>query len=171
MVSPTGTLREEHEELLPLIEAMRTAADTMEDTPLQVLKTTIDDVITFLGEALIPHATAEDAELNPVIDRLLGPQATATMTREHAEIVHLTEQLRVIRNLMEGPITSPAQMKEIRTDTARVLYALHAIAKLHFAKEEEFYLPVLDERLSAEEAAALFTRMGRAGVDTRAHAA
>jgi hypothetical protein len=37
---------------------------------------------------------------------------------------------------------------------------LSAILQLHFRKEEEVLLPVLDASLSANEAAALFARMG-----------
>jgi iron-sulfur cluster repair protein YtfE (RIC family) len=42
----------------------------------------------------------------------------------------------------------------------RVLYGLHHLVKVHFAKEEEVYLPILDERLSQAEADAMFAAMG-----------
>jgi len=32
-----------------------------------------------------------------------------------------------------------------------VLYGLYAIVKLHFAKEEEVYLPILDQRLTPNQ--------------------
>ena len=34
---------------------------------------------------------------------------------------------------------------------------------VHFAKEEEIYLPLLDDRLSTEEATAMFEAMDQAG--------
>jgi hypothetical protein len=42
-----------------------------------------------------------------------------------------------------------------------VLYGLHHLVKVHFAKEEEVYLPILDERLSPAEAEAMFAAMGQ----------
>lgn len=44
----------------------------------------------------------------------------------------------------------------------RVLYGLYALVKVHFAKEEEVYLPILEERLSPEEAREMFEAMERA---------
>ena len=38
----------------------------------------------------------------------------------------------------------------------RVLYGLSAIITVHFAKEEEIYLPILDARLAPEEAHRMF---------------
>jgi hypothetical protein len=40
-----------------------------------------------------------------------------------------------------------------------VLYGLYAVVKLHFAKEEEVYLPILDARLTHEEASRMFEAM------------
>ena len=50
----------------------------------------------------------------------------------------------------------------------RVLYGLYALVKVHFAKEEELYLPLLDERLSPEEARAMFEAMERAAGEAKA---
>lgn len=33
----------------------------------------------------------------------------------------------------------------------RVLYGVYALTLVHFTKEEEVYLPILDERMTAEE--------------------
>ena len=41
----------------------------------------------------------------------------------------------------------------------RVLYGLYALVKVHFAKEEEVYLPLLDARLAEGEAHAMFEAM------------
>jgi hypothetical protein len=47
-----------------------------------------------------------------------------------------------------------------------VLYGLYALVKVHFAKEEEVYLPLLDARLQPREAREMF-----AGMEEAAHAA
>ncbi|MBI3166382.1 MAG: hypothetical protein HYZ24_16985 [Chloroflexi bacterium] len=41
----------------------------------------------------------------------------------------------------------------------RVLYGVYALVKLHFAKEEEVYLPILDQRLTPESAREMFEAM------------
>lgn len=46
-----------------------------------------------------------------------------------------------------------------RLDVQRILYGLYAIIRLHFAKEEELYLPLLDAGLGVAEAAEMFRAM------------
>ena len=48
----------------------------------------------------------------------------------------------------------------------RVLYGVYALLKVHFAKEEEVYLPILDGYLTPESAQEMFEAM-----ETAAHAA
>jgi hypothetical protein len=51
-----------------------------------------------------------------------------------------------------------------------VLYGLHALIGEHFAEEEEVYLPLLEERLTPEEARALFRDMeAAAGAQHHGH--
>ncbi len=40
-----------------------------------------------------------------------------------------------------------------------MLYGLHTLVKVHFAKQEEIYLPLLEARLTAPEATELFGQM------------
>jgi hypothetical protein len=47
------------------------------------------------------------------------------------------------------------------------LYGLYALVKVHFAKEEEVYLPILEERLSPEEAKEMFEAMENAAVHAK----
>jgi hypothetical protein len=48
-----------------------------------------------------------------------------------------------------------------------VLYGLYALVTLHFAKEEELYLPLLDARLSPEAARGMFEAMEEAAKQAR----
>ena len=70
---------------------------------------------------------------------------------------HLKFDLAAIRDELADPPTE-AQRDRI----AALLHGLHAIVALHFAKEEEIYLPLLDEHLTAGEATDVFARMERA---------
>jgi iron-sulfur cluster repair protein YtfE (RIC family) len=51
----------------------------------------------------------------------------------------------------------------------RVLYGLYTLVKVHFAKEEEIYLPLLDSKLTAEEAHAMFEAMEAAAREAKEH--
>lgn len=52
-----------------------------------------------------------------------------------------------------------------------MLYGLAALVVLHFAKEEEVYLPLLGVRLTATEAAVLFREMETAAGPAKRYAA
>jgi iron-sulfur cluster repair protein YtfE (RIC family) len=159
----TQPLREEHQELLPQIEQLRAVADMVGDVPIAELRPHIDTAYRFLTEHLIPHAYAEDQALYPVVARLMGaPQATATMSRDHVAVGQLTQELADLRAAISGATASDAQLRALR----RVLYGLYTLVSVHFAKEEEIYLPILDQHLTPGDAERMFAAM-----ETAAHAA
>ena len=154
-------LRDEHRELIPHVEALRSVADTVGDAPVEVMRRGVEEAYAFLVHQLIPHAEAEDRALYPVVQRLMGtPEATATMSRDHVEVGRLTEELAGLRARLAAGPPGEAEVKALR----RVLYGLHALVRVHFAKEEEIYLPLLDARLGAEAARAMFEAMETAAV-------
>jgi iron-sulfur cluster repair protein YtfE (RIC family) len=156
MATLTQPLKDEHKELLPHIERLQTVADSIGASPIESVRRGIDESYEFLAQHLLPHAQAEEKALYPVVGRLMGaPEATATMSRDHVEVGRLVEELGSLRSHLLGKTTSADQEKALR----RVLYGLYAVVKLHFAKEEEVYLPILDARLTAEEANRMFEAM------------
>ena len=163
MTQLTQPLREEHRELLPHLTQIQAIADTIGTVPIASLRQEIDDIFAFLTHQLLPHAQAEERALYPVVGRLMGaPEATATMSRDHVEIKRLTEQLGELRSRLGNETLEVSQEHALR----RVLYGLSALVAVHFAKEEEVYLPLLDTRLSPHEATSLFATM-----ETAAHEA
>lgn len=160
----TQPLRDEHKELIPHIEQILEVANSIPDAPLEQIRDGVKDVYDFLAYHLIPHAQAEEAALYPTVQKALGsPDATRTMSRDHVEVGRYTEELAELRQQV-----SPRNFKALQ----RVLYGLYALVKVHFAKEEEVYLPILDERLSLEEAKEMFEAMEKAASDAKfaAHA-
>ncbi len=159
----TEPLRAEHRHLLPHVEQLATAGDAVGRVAADDVKQNIDAAYGFLSMHLIPHATAEDAVLYPEVDRLLGAtgdtRATDTMRRDHVEVVRLTERLGELRERLHDGVLGRDEELELR----RLLYGLYAVVSLHFAKEEEVYLPLLDRELTAAEAQALFERMEGVG--------
>jgi iron-sulfur cluster repair protein YtfE (RIC family) len=156
----TQPLRDEHRELIPHVNALRTLADEIGDVPLPEIRRGLDDAYGFLTRHLIPHAEVEDSALYPVVAKMMGaPEATATMSRDHEAIRDLVEELAAVREGIEkGGLGDPSE-RALR----RVLYGLYALIGVHFAKEEEIYLPLLDAHLSADDASVMFKAMNEAG--------
>jgi iron-sulfur cluster repair protein YtfE (RIC family) len=156
---PTEPLRAEHRELLPHLRALDTTADEVDrwdrDEALRVL----GDVVEFLRGHLVPHATAEEHVLYPAVEEAMAaPGATATMRADHVEIVARIDRLAATARAVQGRWPDP----HLARDLAHQLVGLAAILQLHFAKEEDVLLPVLDETLSPERASELFSRMAEA---------
>ncbi|HEX3642507.1 MAG TPA: hemerythrin domain-containing protein [Ktedonobacteraceae bacterium] len=164
MAQLTQPLRDEHQELLPHIKRLQTVADAIGTAPITSLRQDIDEAYAFLTRQLIPHAQAEERALYPVVGRLMGaPEATATMNRDHVEIGRLTEELGALRSYLESKSLDVSQEQALR----RVLYSLSALVAVHFAKEEEIYLPILDGRLTPEKAHRLFEAMEQAAQEAK----
>ena len=163
----TQPLRDEHKELLPHIEALRTAADRIGMAPITDIRDDVEAAYAFLSGHLIPHAKAEEAALYPTVARLMGaPEATATMIHEHVEIGRMVGELGVLRGRLGGETLTPVTASYLR----HVLYGLHALVKMHFLNEEEVFLPLLDAHLGEGEAREMFARMERAAHDAMAGA-
>jgi iron-sulfur cluster repair protein YtfE (RIC family) len=160
----TSPLREEHKELLPHVEQLRTVADSVGETAFESLRHSLDEIDVFLTHHLLPHAQAEERALYPVVGKLMGvSQATATMSRDHIEIARLIEELESLRSRLLDKTPGTTDERDLR----RVLYGLYAVVKLHFAKEEEIYLPLLDARLTDDEASRMFAAMEQVAQEAR----
>jgi iron-sulfur cluster repair protein YtfE (RIC family) len=164
----TEPLREEHRELFPEVERLREAAQSVGQAPPAELARRAEAAYAFLAHHLIPHAEAEERALYPVVQRVMGaPRATATMSRDHAEVGRLTAELGGLVREIGTAGASAEQAEALR----RVLYGLYALVHVHFAKEEEIYLPLLDQALSAAEAGEMFDAMEAAAGEAKARSA
>jgi iron-sulfur cluster repair protein YtfE (RIC family) len=165
MVRVTEPLRAEHKELLPHIETLREAADAVSGSTDAAFRETVDRAYEFLTTQLIPHATAEDKALYPVVGRVMGSEAaTRTMSRDHIEVGTLTKELGRLRQV----IGTESFDESSRNDLRRVLYGLYTLVKVHFAKEKEVYLPLLDEKLDEAGAEKMFRAMEEAAAAAKA---
>ena len=156
MASLTQPLRDEHKELYPHVEALRLAGDAVYESLTTSAHDKIEESYKFLTQQLLPHAQAEEKALYPMVQKAMGAaQATATMSRDHVEVDRLTQELGTLRIHRTQLSITFDQARSLR----RVLYGLYTLVKVHFAKEEEIYLPLLDSKLSAEEAHTMFENM------------
>jgi iron-sulfur cluster repair protein YtfE (RIC family) len=151
-------VRDEHRELGACIELLRTVADSLGFASTESLREGIGQACSFLLHQLLPHAQAEEQVLYPTVGRLLRAlEATETMSRDHLEVIRLTEELEALRlHVFYAPVNE-SDKQALR----RVLYGLYAILKLHLAKEEEIYLPIVEARLPAEDVDGLVQAMER----------
>lgn len=157
----TEVVREEHHLVRQQLDAMRALAGETESLRMDQIEVRVGEIYRFLSEDVIPHANAEDLTLYPRVARLLSsPRATATMSRDHVEIVLLTGELAALRPMLSS---DAPRFNTLR----RVLHALDAILRVHMAKEEEIYLPLLDRYLTDAEAADLFEQMEQAVLRAR----
>jgi iron-sulfur cluster repair protein YtfE (RIC family) len=154
---PTEPLRAEHRDLLPHLLALDTAADELDRWSPDDADRSLGHIVQFLRGHLVPHATAEEQVLYPAVDKAMeSPEATATMRADHTEIVARIDRLAATA----ATVKERWPDRDLVRDLTHQLIGLSAILQLHFNKEEEVLLPVLDRTLSPDAAAALFARMG-----------
>ncbi len=166
MTNLTQPLRDEHQELLPHMESLKQAGLAVHGTLTQSSLDLIDQAYQFLTRELLPHAQAEEAALYPAVQKVLGaPLGTATMSRDHVEVERLTDELAKIRAQLNSNEIGARQANELK----RVLYGLYTLVKLHFAKEEEVYLPLLDANLTPAEAEVMFEAMEKVAHAAKEH--
>lgn len=131
---PTEAFREEHRHLLAHVDQIRAAGGEVTDLSLEERQALVGRILDFLRKTLVPHAEWEEQVLYAAVGKLLGDTtATATMSRDHVAI------RRMIDALAEADPSDVARLQEL-------LYGVHALIVVHFEKEEEIYLPLLDAR-------------------------
>jgi heavy metal translocating P-type ATPase len=133
----------EHDELRDILGVLRDSADLLaaaaDSTALQSLLT----AHRLLVDRILPHEQAEETELYPALARPLGGgEATATMSRTHAEIQRLTDRIGAHAGLAEAAgAIQPDQVD----DLLACLYGLYALLRLHFVQEEENYFTLAED--------------------------
>jgi hypothetical protein len=89
-------------------------------------------IVDFLRGTLLPHADEEERSLYLDVARKLGrPEATAAMTHDHVAIRVRTVELAA---------TDEAEVDRLQ----ELLYGLYALISVHFWKEEQLYLPLIE---------------------------
>lgn len=138
----TRRFRNEHEAIRAAIEQLRVVADALGRIAPAEAMLRVRHAHRLLVEQIEPHEQAEETELYPALDRLLGGTApTATMSRAHAEITH---QIRRLGQLIEDIGDENPDAADL-ADLRSLLYGLHAILRLHTAQEDESYLSLGDD--------------------------
>jgi iron-sulfur cluster repair protein YtfE (RIC family) len=138
----TSRFRDEHEVIRADIEELRATADSLGFADPGTALARAQRAYRLLADEIEPHEQAEERELYPALDRVLGsPEATATMSRAHAEISRQSRRLgQLLADIGAGP-PDEADIADLRA----MLYGLHAVLRLHTATEDESYLSLAAE--------------------------
>jgi iron-sulfur cluster repair protein YtfE (RIC family) len=163
-LSLTTALR--HRELRPDLERLRQWADEIGVVHIDTVRHRLGAANELLMTRLLPHALAEDEILYPAVRKFVGAQAIEMLQRDHGEMLKLTAELNALRRAASADEVGPRFAVEAR----RILYGLFMLADLHFAKEDEIVLPVLDARCTLVETAELTSAMEHAAARINAEA-
>jgi hypothetical protein len=143
----TGRFRAEHQTIRADVEQLRTAAQTLTEPGAMARVRRVHELLT---REVWPHEHAEESELYPALNRVLGgTDPTAPMSRGHAEIaVQIARLGRLIDDIGDRN-PDDADIADLRD----ILYGLHAILQLHTAQEDETYLSLGDTAGAGQPAA------------------
>ncbi len=150
----TKRFRDEHEMVHAATDQIRAAADALASAPPAEAMARVRRAYTLLTSQIAPHETAEDTQLYPVVNRLVGgDDPTAPMSRAHAEIAQQITRLGRLLDDIGDAEPDEADVADLRS----LLYGLDAILRLHTAQEDETYLSLGDP---AEEHPVSVSRRG-----------
>jgi hypothetical protein len=103
-----------------------------------------------LTRHLVPHMDTVEAAVYPTLERLASTHdSVVPMALEHREVRRLVASLG---SLIDG-LPSAVDRGSVLT-LRRILIRLHALLKAHLS-EEALYIPILEDRLTPTEEAAL----------------
>lgn len=139
---------DEHDQLRDAIGLLRDAASLVSAGAGRSALDALAAAHSFLTERLLPHEHAEEDELYPALAQPLGSgEATATMSRMHAEIQRLSDRIGIHLALATaGQAIQADQVDDLRA----CLYGLYTVLTLHFAQEEETYFTLADDEPTSE---------------------
>ena len=137
----------EHDELRDNVALLRAAADRLATAPDRAALQAISRAHTALVDRILPHEHAEETQLYPALARTLGTsEATAPMSRTHAEIQRLSDRIGAHLAVAESAGTIGLDQVD---DLLACLYGLHALLHLHFVQEEETYFTLAEDEIGA----------------------
>lgn len=141
--SERARLQHEHRQLAPVLSGLEAAiaqlaAQAGYGSAAAALPI-LHDLDLLLQTQLLPHEAADDQDLYPALADLLGgDDPLAALSHTHREIFRLHRLFSAaLARLQTQPVKQPAE-SELH-ELQRLLHALDAILRLHFAQEEEIY--------------------------------
>jgi iron-sulfur cluster repair protein YtfE (RIC family) len=148
----TEGFRREHGSLLDQVERLPVVAHELPSLAVKDRIETVERVVAFLAEILLPHTEAEQQILYPGAERLLGDDC------DSGAVAHDRAEIRSrIAELAAADPADPGGLQEI-------LYALHALLAIHLQHEAEVYLKLVQSQ-PEEPVRRLFRRVSEHSPD------
>jgi hypothetical protein len=143
----TRRFRAEHQAVRADTDQLRTAARSLGEPGAMDRVRAVHELLT---REVWPHEHAEESDLYPALNRVLGgTDPTAPMSRGHAEIaVQIARLGRLIDDIGDRD-PDDADIADLRD----ILYSLYGILRLHTLQEDEAYLSLGDLASSVHSAA------------------
>ncbi|BEV72646.1 heavy metal translocating P-type ATPase [Paludibacterium sp. THUN1379] len=130
-----NALREEHQQLLPLLNRLTEVAALLPQASEAEQYQRLQALCHQLTEELLTHEQQDEQGLYPAVTAMLpGEDPLAALSRSHQEIHREVRRLAQLTTLLQTSCTVAAIQ-----DIQRSLYGLEAILRLHFAQEEELF--------------------------------
>jgi heavy metal translocating P-type ATPase len=128
-------LNEEHAELRDLLDQLRGLAGRLDELSSEDALVQLRRATTAIRDDVVAHERTDELDIYPDVEkRLGGDDPLAAMSRTHQEIFHLASMLERLVDQSDSQLTSAD-----RSEARRLLYALDAILRLHYAQEEELF--------------------------------
>lgn len=141
---PSAAFRAEHKEVLLHLGHVKEWAGALATQKADAQRKTALRIVEFFNGHIRPHAESEERTLYPLIDEL-------TDTRKHPFTSSVRHEHRVVGRWIDELVA------EVRKDApdyvafARRTDNLLGLLWAHFEEEEQVLLPIVDQRLSAEQ--------------------
>lgn len=137
--SVSQLILDEHAGLLPRLAEVGQVADDILDLGTDELREQLRGVLAFLQQGLLPHADEEERSVYPAVARAIRALGGAadTMSADHVRIRELAGELE--------SLAASEQSAAIRRREQALLDGLRTLLELHLRKENECYLPLLDQ--------------------------
>lgn len=155
MKTLTDVSHEHHDLLWKDLEQIREIAlcldsDCLDRAELRARMPLLREIHLGLSTRLLPHMEAVEAAVHPTLERLQEDHgATVVMAEEHEEVRRLMRQLG---DFLDDP-DMPGERASVLV-LRRIVLRLYALLSTHLA-EESLYLPILEDRLTEGQEAAL----------------
>ncbi len=132
-------LADGHGPLRLVLEDVRSVALRLDTADDPAALRALQDVTARISEEIVPHERDDESQIYPgVAEHLGGDDPLAPMSRTHQEIFHLASLL----NRLVDDVSADGFDEADRSEARRILYALDAILRLHFAQEEELLMSI-----------------------------
>lgn len=161
MSTVSDAMRNHHRELTERLTAHTTTL--VEGRP----EADLEALVAFLKRELLPHAQGEERHLYPALDPIIKEYGTptATMSVDHEFIGGYVRQIEETAQALRT--AGNAERSALQRRLQRLVIQLDGLFRVHLAKEERVYLPLLAKYLSQHDQQCILDGMHEAPTEDK----